>query len=74
MGKLLHDRLTIFAQRKQILWRRTLLTLGTGSPESGQMVCAGKGEPEMAKVSKCAISCMRLTSKFLVKYTLEREQ
>ena len=28
----------------------------------------------MAKTSKCAISCMRLTSKFLVKHTLEREQ
>ena len=26
-----------------------------GSPESGQMVCAGKGEPEMAKISTFAI-------------------
>ena len=73
MGKLLHDRLTIFAQRNNFL-RRTLLTLGEGFPESGQMVCAGKGEPEMAKISIHDISCIRLTSKFLIKLPLEREQ
>lgn len=44
-----------------------------GSPESGQMVCAGKGEPEMAKSSRCVVDCIRLTSKFLIKHTYERE-
>ena len=39
-----------------------------------QMVCAWKGEPEMAKTSICTISCKRLTTKFLIKHTLEREQ
>ncbi len=50
------------------------LRLARGSPESGQMVCAGKGEPEMAKISTFAIGCIRLTSIFLMKHTLEREQ
>ena len=45
-----------------------------GSPESGQMVCVWKGEPEMAKISIRTIGCMRLTSKFLLKHTLEREE
>ena len=77
MGKLLHDRLTIFAQRNNFYGVEHCLRWARVSPEpceSGQMVCAWKGEPEMAKTSICTISCKRLTTKFLIKHTLEREQ
>ena len=65
---------SLYLPNVTIYLRRTLLTLGEGFPESGQMVCAWKGEPEMAKTSICTISCKRLTTKFLIKHTLEREQ
>ena len=74
MGKLLHDRLTIYAQRNNFYGVEHCLRWARGSPESGQMVCAWKGEPEMAKFSIRTISCMRLTSRFLLKHTLEREE
>ena len=75
MGKLLHDRLTIFAQRNNfygvehcLRWARVFLNPGRWSAPGKE------GEPEMAKTSIRAIGCMRLTSKFLIKLPLEREQ
>ncbi len=73
MGKLLHDRLTIFAQRNNFYGVEHCLRWARVSPESGQIVCAGKGESQMVKISICTTGCTYLTSKFLIKHTLARE-
>jgi len=47
--------------------------LGKASPDSGQMVCAWKGESEMVMIRTHAKGCTPLTANFFAKHTFARE-